>query len=227
MRIMTSPRNTSRHRWHALLVILAILLGTASCRSGQALLTSIPVTPNRFVTDLAGVLSPEDLSSLEAELSTVKGRGVAEMVIYIAPTLPPGQTLEDFTLRAANAWGIGDAHANDGIIIFVFMAERKVRIELGLGVSDAISDEAAARVIAESIAPAFRRSDYAGGLRSAVHELVTLLLVHQLGSAQASGGGSRGVPSGIRRLTERLHPTRTAAFMPSKFYTSSRRGPRG
>ena len=198
---MTSPSKAGRHPRRALLVILAMLFGTASCRSGQpaAFLTASPLTPNRFVTDLAGVLSPEDASSLEAELSAIKRRGVAEIVIYIAPMLPPGQTLEDFTFHAANSWGIGDVHANDGIIIFVFMAERKVRIELGLGVSEAISDEAAARIIAESIAPAFRQSAYASGLRSAVHELVTLLLVHQPGGAQASSGGPSGAAANAPR----------------------------
>ena len=97
------------------------------------------------------------------------------MLVYVAPSLPPGESLEEFTLRAANAWGVGHAGVDDGLVIFVFVTDRKVRIEVGLGLESVISDEAAGRIIAEHIAPAFRREAYGEGLRNAVQELTRLL----------------------------------------------------
>lgn len=104
---------------------------------------------------------------LERELAGVEERGLAQMIIYIMPALPEGEVLEELTLRSANAWGIGRKGVDDGVVIFVFVADRKVRIELGYGVEKTISDAAAARVISEQISPSFRRGAYAEGLRNA------------------------------------------------------------
>jgi uncharacterized protein len=169
-------------------VLLALLgIASAACRTatpssaipagnpGSAEAGTILPRPDRLVTDSAGVLSAEDISALERELLDVKQRRLAEMLIYIVPSLPPGEILEDLTLRSVNAWGVGSADSDNGLVIFVFITERLVRIELGFGLESAISNRAAARVIAENIAPSFRRKAYREGLHSAVQELSRLL----------------------------------------------------
>lgn len=136
---------------------------------------AVPPAPERRVTDLASVLSADETAALESELEAIDQRGQAQMIIYIAPAVPSGQLLEDFTLRAANAWGVGRADVDDGIILFVFIADRKVRIELGEGAAKMISDDAAARIIADDIAPHFRRKEYAQGLHRAIEKIERLL----------------------------------------------------
>jgi uncharacterized protein len=168
-------------RCAAAAVLFAVLvLGSTACQTAAP---SPPATmrvfpkPDRVVTDVAGILSAEEIAALEADILDVRRRGLAEMVVYIAPSLPAGEVLEDFTLRTANAWSVGRADADDGLVIFIFMAERAVRIELGVGLESAISNEAAARVIAEKIAPPFQRAAYAEGLHGAVEELARLLVL--------------------------------------------------
>ena len=99
------------------------------------------------------------------------------MLIYVSPALPSGEVLEDLTLCAANAWGVGNADTDNGIIIFVFMADRKIRIELGFGAARSISNDAAARIIEENMAPLFRQAAYGEGLKSAIRELRRLLVI--------------------------------------------------
>jgi uncharacterized protein len=131
--------------------------------------------PARAVTDAAGILSPDDISALERDLASLKSRDLAEMIIYIVPSLPQGANLEELTLRSVNSWGVGRRGAGDGLAIFVFLADHKIRIEVGRGLEGAISDQSAARIIAENMAPAFVLDAYGEGLRSAVQEVSRLL----------------------------------------------------
>jgi uncharacterized protein len=146
--------------------------------------------PEERVTDGAGVLSAEEISDLDRQLEEVERRGLAQMLIYITPSLPRGEVLEDLTLRNAKAWGIGRANIDDGLVIFVFFTDRKVRIELGLGLERVISNEEASRVITEFIAPAFGRAEYGEGLRGAVRELTRLLSVAATEQPPAARRGS-------------------------------------
>ena len=102
--------------------------------------------------------------------------GLAQAVIDIESALPPGEVLEKLTLRSANAWGIGRKGVNDGLVIFVFMQDRKLRIEIGRGLESAISNAAAKTIVDEQLTPAFRQRKYADGLAKAIRELRELLL---------------------------------------------------
>lgn len=115
--------------------------------------------PTQLVSDTANVLDANDTTRLESRLRDLRASGLAEMIIYLAPSLPEGSVMEDFTLSAVNAWGIGDSATNNGLAIFAFMKDRKVRIEVGRGLEERISDADAAAVIADQIAPSFRQGN--------------------------------------------------------------------
>lgn len=151
-------------------VILILMLSVSALHAG----TTLP-KPKTIVTDGAGILTKEEVASLTADLQGLRTRGLAQALIYIVPALPPGEVMEDVTLRSANSWGVGDRMRDDGVVIFVFMANRKVRIELGLGLETKITDANASRVIRETIVPAFKREAYAAGLHDAIVEIARLL----------------------------------------------------
>src|SRR5687767_12935017 len=110
--------------------------------------------PARSVFDAAGVLAADDTERLEEKLQRLRESGAAEMVIYIAPSLPEQAVMEDLTLRSVNAWGLGDAATDNGIALFAFMKDRKLRIEVGEGLEARISDAAAKAILDEHITPA-------------------------------------------------------------------------
>src|SRR5205085_9900214 len=61
---------------------------------------------------------------------------------------------------------------DNGLILFVFVKERKVRIEVGYGLEGTVTDAISSRVIRNDIAPHFQQSDYAGGLNAAADDLI-------------------------------------------------------
>ena len=76
-----------------------------------------------------------------------------QILVWIDRKLPEGFTLEDFTVRAAQKWGAGKKKEDNGAILFVFVDERKVRIEVGYGLEGALPDVTAKRIIDGEIVP--------------------------------------------------------------------------
>jgi uncharacterized protein len=82
--------------------------------------------------------------------------------------------IEDFSLRVVEAWQLGAAQRDDGLLLLVAVAERRVRIEVGYGLEGEIPDALTARIIRGQIQPAFRRGDYATGIEEAFRQLMRL-----------------------------------------------------
>jgi uncharacterized protein len=89
------------------------------------------------------------------------------MVIAVFPSLE-GESLEDYSIRLAQQWRIGHKGLDNGLILLVFLQDRKVRVEVGYGLEPTITDVVASRIIRESIAPRFREGRYGAGLEAAV-----------------------------------------------------------
>jgi uncharacterized protein len=137
-------------------------------------------------------LSAEDRARLERVLVEGERSTGAQVVVAIFPSLE-GESLEDFSIRLAEKWRIGQKGLDDGAIILVFLQDRKMRIEVGYGLEGAIPDIEAARIIREVIAPRFREGRYAVGLEEAV-----VALYERVGAAEGRGGaparrGARGM----------------------------------
>lgn len=140
---------------------------------------SLPA-PKEWVTDQAGILTPEQKSALNAQLAEIDRSHLAQVIIYIAAKLPDGVKLEEFTLTQANAWGIGHADRDDGIVIFLFVAEKKIRIEVGYGLQAKITSELAKGLIVDQIAPSAEKGAYAAGLSNAVAELSSRIATNSI-----------------------------------------------
>ena len=83
-----------------------------------------------------------------------------------------GESLEDFTHRLASTWKIGQEDRDNGVVVAVFLDDRKVRLEVGYGLEGSLPDIVCGRIIREEIAPRFRDGDHAGGLRAAVEKII-------------------------------------------------------
>jgi uncharacterized protein len=81
--------------------------------------------------------------------------------------------MEDFTIRAVEQWKVGQKKYDNGLVLFVFVAEKKVRVEVGYGLEGSVTDAFSSRVIREQIAPAFQQGDYGRGLSAAADAIIT------------------------------------------------------
>ena len=131
----------------------------------------VPPAPTRWFTDTAGIVSTTDAAILDTKLKDFEQATGAQFIVYIFPTIGD-EAIEDFTVRTARQWRVGQSKYDNGLILFVFVQEKKVRVEVGYGLEGTITDAVSARVIREQIAPHFQRGDYAAGLNAAADELM-------------------------------------------------------
>ena len=94
------------------------------------------------------------------DLETRKGSQVA---VLIVPTTQP-ETIEQYSIRVAEAWKIGRKKIDDGALLVIAKDDHKLRIEVGYGLEGALTDVTARRIIDEVITPKFRSGDFAGGI---------------------------------------------------------------
>lgn len=118
------------------------------------------------MNDYAGVLGADGRRQLESRLAAGEGSTGVQMVVALFPSLE-GESLEDFSVRLAERWRVGDKRLDNGAILLVFVRERRVRLEVGYGLEPDVPDAIAAQIIRESIAPRFREQRYAAGIEAA------------------------------------------------------------
>ena len=148
--------------------LLALLLSAAT--SVAAL--EVPPPPTQWVTDGAGILGGTETDLLNTKLRAFEQSSGAQFIIYTLPSLE-GESVEDFTLRCVERWKVGQKKYDNGLVLFVFKAERKVRVEVGYGLEGTVTDAFSSRVIRDQIAPHFQKNDYAGGLNAAADAIIT------------------------------------------------------
>ena len=123
------------------------------------------------VVDQTGTLSSGDIASLTQTLKDFETRKGSQIAVLIVPTTAP-ETIEQYSIRVAEAWKIGRKKIDDGAILVVAKDDRKLRIEVGYGLEGALTDVTAKRIIDEIITPKFRSGDFAGGISAGVDRII-------------------------------------------------------
>jgi len=127
----------------------------------------LPPAPAAYFNDYAGVVSAGDAARLDAKLGQFAKETSTQVVVAIFDHLP-SPSLEDFTVRTAESWGVGRKETDNGAVLFVFVKDRKFRIETGYGLEGALPDALASRILDERVAPHFREGDWAGGVEAGI-----------------------------------------------------------
>jgi uncharacterized protein len=116
-----------------------------------------------WVNDTAGVLTAAEAQRLSELLANYNRETHHQLALLIIPNLS-GEALEGYSLRVANAWGLGYKGLDNGILVLLTIKERGVRVELGKGMERYISNEEAKAIIDEAMVPEFRKGNLAIGL---------------------------------------------------------------
>jgi uncharacterized protein len=137
-----------------------VLLFALLPRSAQA--REIPALVAR-AQDQAGLLSPSLRTRVDAQLLAYEQKTGHQLILLTLPSLE-GEPLEDFTIHVMESWKLGNKDRDDGLLLFVAVAERKIRIEVGQGLEGDVTDAVSSRIINETMKPAFQRGDMEGGI---------------------------------------------------------------
>ena len=116
-----------------------------------------------YVQDLADLVSASaEAQWLDAAKSLAQDTG-AQVVLLTIPSLED-EALEDFSIKVARSWGIGDGKDNTGVLVFLVADSHEIRIEIGYGLEGVLPDGATGRLMREYLIPKLKENDYDGGV---------------------------------------------------------------
>ena len=134
---------------------------TQETQAKQTVETSIKYPePISFVNDFAGFFTEEEKSQMEDFLQDFEKKTTADIVVVTVKSVE-GLTIEKYANELFNSWGIGKAGKNNGILLLI--APRYLRIEVGLGLEEIITDEVAGNIIDTVILPNFKENKLGHG----------------------------------------------------------------
>ncbi|QGY39587.1 hypothetical protein GM415_05465 [Pseudodesulfovibrio cashew] len=120
-----------------------------------------------YVNDLAGMISPKVRQTLEARLADLDRTDSTQIAVLTVPSLE-GEDINDFSIRVTDAWKIGQKNEDNGVLLLVSKADRKLRIEVGYGLEGVLTDVLSGQIITNVIAPRFKAGDYDSGFLDGV-----------------------------------------------------------
>src|SRR3989344_1997451 len=144
---------------------------------------TIPAKPSTYVNDYAGMLSPDQVATLETKLENYEKQTTNEIAVVTIPSLD-GDVIENVAQDIFTKWGIGKKDKDNGVLLLISFADRKTRIQTGYGVEGDLTDIGTSYIQSDIITPAFRNGDYFSGIDGAIDKIIQAL------------GGSNIVPEG-------------------------------
>lgn len=146
------------------MIFLPLWLSAVASSPSSAL--EVPRLQGR-VNDHARLLTPEQAAALEEKLRAYEEKTTHQIALLTLPGLE-GEPLEDFSIRVAREWRLGQEKRNNGVLIFIAAKERGVRIEVGYGLEGALTDAQSSIIIRNIMIPAFREGDFNRGIETGV-----------------------------------------------------------
>ena len=154
-----------------LVLSATILVALATSASLAAL--DVPFLSGRVV-DQAGII-PELVERRIEEKSRLLEESTGAQIAVLTISSLEGHSLEDYTIRVVEQWELGQADQDNGVLIFVAVDDRRMRIEVGYGLEGVLTDAMSGRILDGAIAPRFREGDFGGGLERGVDSVIALV----------------------------------------------------
>ena len=128
----------------------------------------LPPRPTRHFNDYAGVVTQKTADLVNRGLAGFQNETTNEIYVVIYPTLQTDSSLEDYCYRVTASWRLGYKDLDNGIVLFVFVKERRARIEVRTGLEGALPDATCEDIIADKMVPKFKSGDYDGGIQAGI-----------------------------------------------------------
>ncbi len=177
--------------------LCAILISLGCCFAAFAA-EVIPQAPAHYFNDYANVVSPEVGSQLNKTLEDFERQTSEQIVVAVFPKMQSDSSIEDYTIRIARGWRAGQSIKNNGAVLFVFIQDRKMFLQVGYGLEGVLPDALCKRIISDEIAPRFKAGDYNGGLSAGVQAIMSAAKGEYRGTGSTvanSHGQSGSIPT--------------------------------
>jgi uncharacterized protein len=156
----------------------------------------IPPAPDHYFNDYAHVVNATIADQLNMQLDGFERSTGNQVLVAVYPKMQSDSSIDDYTLRVARSWKAGQKGTNNGVVLFVFVEDKKMFIQVGYGLEGVLPDAICKQITEYEIKPRFRTGDYAGGLTAGVNAIMAATRHEYKGtgttvySQKSHGGGS-------------------------------------
>ncbi len=140
---------------------------------------------NEPVIDQANLLSPAEKQQLSQRILKLYNEGKGQIGVVIVPTTGQ-EDIFDYSMRVADAWQLGSAKRDNGLLMTIAINDRRIQILTGYGLEGVLPDIVAGRIIHDKITPFFKQGQYAQGIDSGLTEIERILNLDPEIAAQAA-----------------------------------------
>lgn len=153
----------------ALLLSLTLIFGLSTAAAAL----EVPYLSGRIVDD-AGMIPADARERIEQKLAAFEQRTGIQVAVLTVETLQ-GDAIEEFSVRVADTWKLGQQGKNNGVIFVISEQDRLLRIEVGYGLEPVLTDAESGRILSNVVRPAFRSGDFGGGIEQGVDAILAAL----------------------------------------------------
>lgn len=154
----------------------------------------IPPAPAQYFNDYAQAVSADTAAQLNQTLENFERESSDQILVAVFPKMQSDSSVEDYTVRVARAWKVGQRLKNNGSVLFVFVQDHKMFLQVGYGLEGVLPDALCKRIIDEQIAPRFKAGDFNGGLTAGVQSIIAAVKGEYKGTG-TTVAGNRGQQS--------------------------------
>ena len=141
-----------------IMALLAALFLVLSC--GLLFAAEKFPQPRGAVNDFADIIDPASEEKMEALAREVLQKTGAAVVVVTVPTIGEGEETSLYVNKLYQAWGIGKKGEDKGVLIFLTVKERKIRIETGYGVEGILPDGLVGEIRDKYFKPQLQAGNY-------------------------------------------------------------------
>jgi len=176
---------------------LGVLAFSIVFAGGASAAEVIPPKPPAYFNDYANVVSKEKASALNEKLAQFERDTSNQVVVAVYRKMESDSSVEDYAQRVAQSWGVGQKgqSGGNGVVLLVFIDDRKISIQVGYGLEGALPDVTAFDIRSRHITPRFRTGDYAGGLDEGIDLILKAIRGEYTGSGATVLEKNRKAPS--------------------------------
>jgi uncharacterized protein len=220
------PRQILRAKQVALLVAAFFALLATKSQAAEV----IPPKPDRYFNDYAGVVSKEAAFRFNQQLAEFERETSDQVVVAVFPKMQSDSDVADYAQRVAQAWKVGQKGRRNGVVLFAFIQDRKISIQVGYGLEGILPDIVAYEIRANHISPYFKRGEYEQGLAVGIDLICKTIRGEYKGSGKTvteehRGGGASSIWFFVIFLIALIVISRVLRRLGGYGYSSGRGGP--
>jgi len=127
------------------------------------------------VVDKAGILSRNEFNKIEDFLLDLNNKSQVQIAVLIVPSLE-GESIEDYSMQVAEKWKLGSKEKDSGALLLVAVKDKKLRVEVGYGLEENLTDSRSGQIIRNFITPQFRSGNYGEGIYDGIKAMAAYAL---------------------------------------------------